>query len=448
MAHDLPSQHSSEGSASSSPDRAPEASQDSAQSLILPDHSESWCPNKRSESWFDDAVLALALYSVTTAVLLFAVLVAAPKWIEPCDEFDAADFSDLRRLAAWDGIWYMRIVSDGYSYDAERSSSVAFFPAYPLAARTVMLVTGLPAEASLLAVSHGSLILALLFLFRYVRLRFQEAPPSVWCYSVISAAVFPTTFYWRMAYTESLFVLLAVVVLYGIERGWKPLYVALWIGLATATRLTGIALFVPLTYDVWRKHSPREALRKLAALAPVSIWGLGLYVGYQAWEFGEPLAFKQTQVHWQEREMPDGFSAIVADYLTFEPIRGVYRPECECYWANDPPRNSAALSLQFMNPVYVLLTAGLVAVGWGRGWLNRKEVLLSIVLVLIAYVLQGYRTCMVSQARYVSVAFPQYIVVGHLLARLPTLVSVVLLVASGAILATYAAMFTSWYWYY
>jgi hypothetical protein len=251
-----------------------------------------------------------------------------------------------------------------------------------------------------------------------------------------------------MAYTESTFLLLAILVLYGVERGWKPLYLASIVGLATATRLTGVALFAPLAYDVCRKHSLQHTFRKLLVIAPVSIWGLSLYIAYQAWQFGEPFAFQQTQVHWLERRVPDDSLEVVTAYLALEPIRDVYDPECDCYWANDPPRDSAVLSLQFMNPIYVLLAAGLVTLGWARGWLNKKELLVSALLVLVPFLLQGYRTCMVSQARYVSVTFTQYIVLGHLLARLPTWISVIVLAASGGLMATYSAMFTSWYWYW
>jgi Gpi18-like mannosyltransferase len=403
------------------------------------------CSQVQPRPWLDDLLLALAVYSLSTAVVLGAVVIG-PYFIEFCDEHSTARHSS--DLLAWDGFWYRWIAARGYTYDQERHSSVAFFPLYPLLSALVSRVTGLPVTVSLLLVSHASLALAFFMLLRYLRFRVPDSERSVWYYSLASAAFFPTTFYWRMAYTESLFLLLAVVVLYGIERGWKPFNIALWIGLATATRLTAVALLAPLAYEVWRKHSQRKALRTLVVLAPVSIWGISLYVVYQAWEFGEPLAFQKTQINWHERQIPDSLSAIVADFLTFESIRGVYRPECECYWGNVPPRDSAALSMRFMNPIYVLLTAGLVGLGWERHWLNHKEVLLCVLLLLIAYVLQGYRTCMASQARYVSVAFPQYIVIGHLLARLPYWASVVLIAVSGGVLAIYAAMFTSWYWYY
>jgi hypothetical protein len=395
--------------------------------------------------WSADFSIALAIYSLSTAFVLSGAFVS-PHFIESCSEHPSS--RPRPDFWAWDGQWYTRIATDSYSFDAHQQSSVAFFPAYPLLSALVSRLTQVPVKGSLHLVSHACLILALYFLLRYLLLRFPDGPRSIWYYAAAAAAFFPTTFYFRMAYSESLFLLLAVVVLYGIERGWKPVYVALLIGLATAARLTGVVLLVPLVYDLWQKYVARDFAKKLLVAAPISMWGLLLYIGYQAWELGEPLAFQKTQTLWNERRIPDSFSTVLADFVTFEPIRGVYDPECECYWANDPPRDSAALSLLFMNPIYLLMGAGLVALGWARGWLNEKEILISALLLLIPYVLQGYRTCMVSQGRYASVVFPQYIVIGHLLARLPTWLSAVLIVVSGGVLATYSAMFTSWYWYY
>lgn len=109
---------------------------------------------------------------------------------------------------------------------------MAFFPVYPLASSLVSGVTRLPVEASLLLVSHGSLIVALFMLLRYLRLRFPEGPRRVWYLSLASAAFFPTTFFFRMAYSESTFLLLAMLTLYGIVQRWHRIWVALIVGLA------------------------------------------------------------------------------------------------------------------------------------------------------------------------------------------------------------------------
>jgi hypothetical protein len=415
-------------------------------------------------NWLHNAAIGLALYGLTAAVVVFTALVAAPKLIEPCVEFSGADFSDLGRLAAWDGQWYAQISRQGYSYDPKRPSSVAFYPAYPLAARGVMFVTGLPAEAALLLVSHVSLLAATVVFAAYANERFcpttahpfpgplrkeAGARGSAAAYSPWVLALFPTTFYFRMALTESLFLLLAVLTLYGIQRRWPLLVIAAIVGLATATKLVGAVLALPLFLETW-KRSPSVivAFSRMSVLLPIALWGISTYVAYQAWVFDAPFAFVQTQDHWTRREFaPDAWS-VFAGLVTFEPVRAVYDPQSICYWARRPPSDNPWLNMVFANPLYFQLTGALLLVGAWRKWLTRHELLIGALLWFIPYALQGYRTCMVSQARFASVVFPAYLVIGQMLARLPTWLSAAILVFSGSLMVIYAAMFSSWYWYY
>jgi hypothetical protein len=55
---------------------------------------------------------------------------------------------------------------------------------------------------------------------------------------------------------------------------------------------------------------------------------------------------------------------------------------------------------------------------------------------------------MASQDRYASVVFPAYIVMGHLPAHLPKLVSGYLLFCSGLLMGAYAALFSLWYFFF
>jgi hypothetical protein len=104
--------------------------------------------------------------------------------------------------------------------------------------------------------------------------------------------------------------------------------------------------------------------------------------------------------------------------------------------------------MMFANPIYLLLTGALLFLGAWRNWLNRQELLVGALLLLIPYALQGHRTCMAAQARFASVVFPAYFVLGEILARLPAWLSAPILVFSGSLMALYAAMFSLWYWYY
>lgn len=96
----------------------------------------------------------------------------------------------------------------------------------------------------------------------------------------------------------------------------------------------------------------------------------------------------------------------------------------------------------------MLLTIGLIAFGARRKWLNAREILLAVGLLGIALWFQATRTCMMSQARYASVIFPVYMVMGQVLTRLPGPLVGMLCAISGVMLAIYSALFVSWYWFY
>jgi Gpi18-like mannosyltransferase len=180
-------------------------------------------------------------------------------------------------FAAWDGEWYVKIASSGYEWDCERMSSVAFFPAYPALAAIVQKVTGCRTEWALLVVSHGALLGCFVLLGSYVRKRFPEASVDLPEYSLLALGLFPTTFWMRMCYTESLFLFAVLLAMFGMQLGWRPLWVALVIGFATATRSSGVALVPVFCWWLWHGSEGQafvQAARKAIVLLPVCVWGL------------------------------------------------------------------------------------------------------------------------------------------------------------------------------
>ncbi len=353
-------------------------------------------------------------------------------------------------FAAWDGEWYVGIVDNGYTYDPDAQSSVAFFPAFPKLAAVVKWITGWRAEWALLCVSQLALIGCFLTLAMYLAERFPQARSEVSDLSLLSLGLFPTTFWMRMCYTESLFLLSLVVAMLGMQRRWNPIVVALLIGFATATRSAGVALLPVFWWWLWRDRQPRSlphAIATAAALLPVSIWGLLAYIIYLNFRFGDPWVFIQTQVHWDER-LVTGIGDKLTKLLTLEPFWAVYIPSSGCYWGRVPPTDNPLFNMKFWNPIYVLATVGLVGFGVRQRWVNTREVLLVIGLLAIPLWFQAARNCMMSQARYASVIFPAYLVLGQILSRLPVSAIAILSAMSGLMLGLYTALFVSWHWFY
>jgi hypothetical protein len=396
----------------------------------------------------ESAASGVAVYCLTGAVFVAAVVFAVdfvPLFRLHPGSQTRVDW--LAGLAAWDGEWYVRIASAGYKYDPERMSSVAFFPLYPGLAWPLVHGLGMRPEWALLIVSHGALLATFVLLSAYVQRRHADCPGDLPSWTLLAFGLFPTTFWLRMAYSESTLLLLAVATLYGMERRWRNGWLALIIGLATAARTVGVGLIPVFWLYLWQQRATRRGwLLRCAVWLPVCVWGLAAYMAFQWWAFDAPLAFVQTQVHWSERPVP--LADRLLGLVTLEPIRAVYDPECPCYWARVPPRGNLLFHLKAANPVYFLTFVGLVGLGAWKRWLNAREVLLSAAVLAIPYWFQAARTCMSSQARYAAVVFPVYLVLGQLLSRCPAPLAAALLALSGVFLAAYSALFVSWYWYY
>lgn len=405
------------------------------------------CPNPDKAAgrgpWLDAAVC----YWTTTAIVILGVCLGHSCLTASLrqDYFHTPHDTDaLSRFANWDGQWYVHIARDGYSYDPAAMSSVAFFPVFPLLGRALAWATGLDHDLALTLAANVSFFLALALLGAYIRLK-PDAPSGLAVYAPLVMAVFPVGFFFRMAYSESLFVLLAILTLYGLARRWPILSIAALVGLATAVRPVGVALLPPLLLAGWRRYScSGRRLAVLAVAAPLSVWGLASYALYQYARFGAPLAFVQTQEHWRFRDRSSGEEKALA-LAALEPFWTVYDESSPAYWRRHEKALGPAFSLQFANPIYVAGTVLLVGYGAWRHWLSAEEVVYAAGVLLIPYLSKGYEGCMNAQARYALAAFPAFLVLGRLLSALPLPYAAALLALSGFMLGAYAALFAGWF---
>src|SRR5262249_11568609 len=148
---------------------------------------------------------------------------------------------------------------------------------------------------------------------------------------LLSLGLMPATLFFRMTYSESLFVLLTVLTLLAMTRRWPLLVIALIVGLATAARPVGVGLLAPfLLHCRHRSGTSGEFLLRAAFLVPIACWGVAAYALYQGIRFGEPLAFVHTQVNWG---IPSGsWSEKLLTLVSGEPIWRVYIYGSPFYW--------------------------------------------------------------------------------------------------------------------
>jgi hypothetical protein len=149
--------------------------------------------------------------------------------------------------------------------------------------------------------------------------------PRVALWSVVFISVFPTALFFQAVYSESLFLLLTLLSFWW-ARGGRWALAGLAGLLAVLTRSGGAFLLLPLAvvwWEQWRGGAVRLPGGPAAVPAPPVrrpsaasfAWlllvpaGLGLYMAYLWWAFGDPLLFSSMQAYWG-RELTLPTSAI------------------------------------------------------------------------------------------------------------------------------------------
>lgn len=196
-----------------------------------------------------------------------------------------------------DGGWNISTARGGYErlpYEKslEQQRNWAIFPLYPLLVRLASKITG-GYELTAIALSNLSFLLALILLHKTVLSLGYDA--SVADRTIFYLAVFPTSYFFSVAQTESLFLLLSVGSFYAAtrERWWMAGVLGAF---ASATRFNGILLLPVLLLLYWQRH--RFRLRpNLMGIFLVPI-GLLSFMYFLWWITGNAFAFKDIQVKW------------------------------------------------------------------------------------------------------------------------------------------------------
>ncbi|MCL4375100.1 hypothetical protein M1523_04555 [Patescibacteria group bacterium] len=150
-----------------------------------------------------------------------------------------ADYRLPHLVTGWanfDGAQYLLIVREGYNQFTQ-----AYFPLYPLLVKAVSLVVSNQLLSGLF-ISNASFVVGLYFFRQYLVGTGEETSPLQ---AIAFLLIFPTSFFFGALYTEGLFFLLLVLVLYGLQRK-KYRLVAIAGFLAALTRLIGVFLIIPI----------------------------------------------------------------------------------------------------------------------------------------------------------------------------------------------------------
>ncbi|MEP7202960.1 MAG: mannosyltransferase family protein [Ilumatobacteraceae bacterium] len=207
----------------------------------------------------------------------------------PLPSSAAGPISDV--LSSWDGIWYLRIVRDGYPRHVQdhvtyfvADARAAFFPAYPLLVRFVDKV--LPGGDTLAALSTNFVLgaVAIYLLGLMARQLYGE---QVAAKAMVLGAMFPGSFVLSFAYTEALLLVLAMGCLWCLmSKRWVE--AGLLAALGTVTRPNGLALVLACAVASFLAIRSQRDWKSLAApiIAPTGFIAFQLWLGHHTGEAG------------------------------------------------------------------------------------------------------------------------------------------------------------------
>lgn len=313
--------------------------------------------------------------------------------------------------------WSLGIAEHGYHpgpFNTEGPRNWAFFPLFPMILRLVSYLTG---EFVLtgMALSHLFFFFGLFMLHRLCLRHGFTADDAGRCVSYI--AFFPTSYFFSLPLTESLFFMLTVGSLYLAkqDRWWLAGLAGVF---ASATRTNGVLLMPALAVLYWQTHRPLRPLRKdILALLLVPL-GLVSFMIYLKVTTGNPFAFKDTMAVWGREG--GFFLRPLYDYLR-------HPGDIAVHWD--------FRLLNFLAAVLALVAGGVLL---RRGqFALAVYTLLSVLVALSSSLLQ-------SQARYMTVVFPIFLVLA-IWGRRPKvdrMVFAIFVVLFGLMTALFAAHFT------
>jgi hypothetical protein len=276
----------------------------------------------------------------------------------------------------YDTDWYLKIAQAGY--DAH-DGSMAYLPLFPLLIRLLGGMVGDDLLAALL-ISNLALLLGLYFLYS---LTSELMGPATARRTLIYFVIFPTSFFFYAAYTESVFFLWVVFAFHAARRQRWVLAGILGM-LATLTRIQGVLVIAPLLFIwyrlEWKKRGSAWHVLPLL-LMPLAFLAFQLYTG------GNFTASLQT--HWLARASLPWENFILAIRAFFE---------------------ATGSSVTLFNLVVGLGFLCMCIPMWKR--LPKEFFFYTALVLLVPLFRTNEDEALVSYGRYALAAFPVFMLLG------------------------------------
>lgn len=194
----------------------------------------------------------------------------------------------------WDAPHYIYIAQSGYTNVGDEANFIVFFPLYPLLLKLFIAFFSYPSITAIL-LSTLLFVVGLYFFLKVVAMEFGEDIAEA---AGIIACIFPTSYFFSLPYTESLFFLTMMAsFFYAKSKNW--IFAGLFCGLATLTRPYGF-LVVSYAFIEWLKTHGKTMRVLPSIFIPTMVAGATyLFLNYKV--FGDYFMFQKIlESNWQK----------------------------------------------------------------------------------------------------------------------------------------------------
>lgn len=314
----------------------------------------------------------------------------------------------IKLFKIYDTEWYLSIAQFGYLTDTDHNKlSICFYPFYPALVKLFHFIVPGGYFMAGVVVSNLFLLVALYYLMRLVEGEYRDSRLGLLTAELM--LLFPFSFFFSIAYTESVFIAFTVLTFYTLRRK-KWLLAGLFGMLAALTRNHGVLLMAPILIEILYDHeffrrfrdktASRGAwtlglLRRFAAVV-LPAAGIGIYLAVNKVVTGNAFQFLVYQKeHWKQKF---GFFAD----LLFRHTGKIYTGETRYAFGIWIPG-----ILLFFLALLLLLFCG-------------KRLRLSYAVYALAYIIISFSpTGLLSGPRYVGGLFVLYLMGALLLRHAP-----------------------------
>ncbi len=206
-------------------------------------------------------------------------------------------------LWAWanfDGKHYINIAQFGY-----QRFDFAFFPLYSLLILALTKISSLHFIPAGIIISLSAFIGAIYFIYKITLIDFNKKTASL---AIFLLTFFPLSFFYHSVYTDALFLCFTTGSFY-FARKKQWFWAGIFGGLATATRLTGMAIIPALAIEWYLQNRTSKKkiteliipfLKKAAFPLTLAASGFIAYTLYLHINYGNWLLFQQSMSAWSQ----------------------------------------------------------------------------------------------------------------------------------------------------